>query len=302
MVSIAKRPGWIALVSVLVFNLLLLSLQTNQHGSTGFMRKWLLNIMVPAEKLVDGGVRAIWSVWDGYFALIGVHSENQSLQAENDQLRMQIQRQDEAIREAERLRSFLGLAGAGIGKTVAARVIGRDPTRSLQTVTIDRGQSDGVKANDSVITPDGVVGRVFSVATGSAVVQLITDAQSEIAAMFRESRVQALFKGTGGRDLELNYIDDDYGIEVGAEVITSGLDQIHPKGLPLATISIVGAKGEHFKMMSARPRVDLSRLEDVLVVIEPVQPVVEPPPGPSQPGPPTNPASPAVHSFRRNDG
>lgn len=264
------------------------------------MRKWLLDIMVPAEKLVDSGVRGIWSVWDGYFALVGVRGENKDLRAENDQLRMQIQRQDDAIREAERLRSFLGMAEAGIGKTVAARVIGRDPMRYMQTVTIDRGQSDGVKANDSVITPDGVVGRVLNVATRSAVVQLITDAQSEVAAMFRESRVQALFRGTGGRDLELNYIDDDYGIEVGAEVITSGLDQIHPKGLPLATISFVGEKKEHFKSMFARPRVDLSRLEDVLVVIEPARPKGDRPEIPNQPD--RNPASPAVHTSTRTDG
>jgi rod shape-determining protein MreC len=302
MVPIAKRPGWIALVSVLVFNLLLLSLQTNQHGGPGFMRKWLLDVLVPGEKLVDSGVRGIWGVWDGYLALIGVQGENEKLRAENDQMRMQIQQQDEAVREAARLRSFLGMAEAGIGKTVAARVIGRDPSpsRTLQTVTIDRGQSDGVKANDSVITPDGVVGRVLSVASGSAVVQLITDSQSEIAAMFRESRVQALFKGTGGRDLELNYVDDDYGIEVGAEVITSGFDQIHPRGLPLAIISSIGEKGEHFRAMSARPRVDFSRLEDVLVVIEPAVPVGEPPGGPSKPA--TNPASPAVHSSGRTDG
>ena len=300
MVSKAKRPGWIALVSVLVFNLLLLSLQTNQHGSPGFMRKWLLDILVPAEKMVDSGVRGIWGVWDGYFALVGVRGENEKLQAENNELHMQIQQQDEAIREAVRLRSLLGLADAGIGKTVAARVIGRDPSRSLQTVTIDRGQSDRVKVNDSVITPDGVVGRVLNVATGSAVVQLITDAQSEVAAMFRESRVQALFKGTGGRDLELNYIDDDYGVEVGTEVITSGLDRIHPKGLPVATISSIGEKGEHFRLMFARPRVDFSRLEDVLVVIEPARPAGEPPqiPNPRD----ATPGSPAVHSSRRNDG
>ena len=296
MVSKAKRPGWIALVSVLVFNLLLLSLQTNQHGSPGFMRKLLLDILVPGEKLVDSGVRGLWGIWDGYFALIGVQGENEKLRGENDQLRMQIQQQDEAVREAARLRTFLGIAEAGIGKTVAARVIGRDPSRFQQTITIDRGQSDGVKSNDSVITPDGVVGRVFSVASRSAVVQLITDAQSEIAAMFRESRVQALFKGTGGRELELNYIDDDYGIEVGAEVITSGFDQIHPRGLPLATISSIGEKGEHFRMMSARPRVDFSRLEDVLVVIEPATPVAEPSQSPSKPA--ATPASPAVHSSR----
>ena len=106
MVSIAKRPGWIALVSVLVFNLLLLSLQTNQHGSPGFMRKLLLDILVPGEKLVDSGVRGLWGIWDGYFALIGVQGENEKLRGQNDQLRMQIQQQDESVREAARLQSF----------------------------------------------------------------------------------------------------------------------------------------------------------------------------------------------------
>ena len=204
-------------------------------------------------------------MWDGYFALVGVRDENQKLKAKNKLLQMQIQQQDEAIREAVRLRSLLGITDAGIGKTVAARVIGRDPSRSLQTVTIDEGQSDGVKVNDSVITPDGVVGRVISGAKASAVVQLITDTQSEVAAMFRESRVQALFKGTGGRDLELDYIDDDYGIEVGHEVITSGLDQIHPEGITSCDYKSVGEQGEHFRLVFARPRVDFSRLEDVLV-------------------------------------
>lgn|SRR5688572_12595261 len=303
MVSASKRPGWIALGSVLVFNLLLLSLQTNQRGSPGFVREFLLDLLVPAEKVVEGGGQAVSGVWNGYFALVGVQEENQKLKADNEQLRMQIQQQDEALREAARLRAFLGVNESGIGKTVVARVIGRDPSRYLQTVTIDKGQSDGVRANHSVITPDGVVGRVLTAATSSAVVQLITDAQSEVAAMFRESRVHALFKGTGGRDLELDFIEDDDGIVVGAEVITSGLDQVHPKGLPLAVISSVGAMGEHFNPMTARPRVDLSRLEEVLVVIEEAQP--SPPSGqpPSiQQHPDGKAPAPSARNSRRTEG
>jgi rod shape-determining protein MreC len=272
MVSAAKRSGWIALGSILIFHLLLLSLQTNHRGSPGFMRQWLLDALVPTEKLVDRGVQGLWNVWQGYVALVGVQEENRALKAENDKLRMQVQQQDEAIREAERVRGFLNLSNPGIGKLVPARVIGRDPSRSLQTVTIDKGTSSGVKLNSSVITPTGVVGRVISVARASAVVQLITDAQSEVGAILRESRVQALFKGTGSRDLELDYIDDDGGIAVGDEVTTSGLDQIHPKGLPLAIISSVGPKGELFKAVLARPLADLARLEEVLVVTEPGEP------------------------------
>ena len=182
MVPVAKRPGWIVLVSVLIFHLLLISLQTNKHNNAGFMRVWLLDTLVPAEKLVDGAVQGVRGVWTGYFALVGIRQENTRLQAENDQLRMQIQNQDEALREAARLREFLSLKESKIGTMVAARVIGRDPGRSSQTLTIDKGQADGVKINASVIRPEGVVGRVIGVGRTSSIVQLITDPQSAVQA------------------------------------------------------------------------------------------------------------------------
>jgi len=268
MVSSANKPVLITLGSALVFHVLLLSLQSNHHPGPGFARIWLLDALVPLEKVVDRGVHGVWGVWDGYVGLINVRADNHRLQAENDTLRMELAKQQEAVREAERLRAFVSLAESGIGKTVVARVIGRDPTRSQQTVTIDKGQLQGVRENASVITPAGVVGRVISAGKFSAVVQLITDAQSAIASMVKESRVQAVFKGTGGHELELDYIDNDNDIADGNELVTSGLDQIHPKGLPVAIVTSVGPRRGLFKVVTARPKVDMGRLEEVLVVTE----------------------------------
>ena len=284
MVPVAKRPGWIVLVSVLIFHLLLISLQTNKRNNAGFMRVWLLDALVPAEKLVDGAVQGVRGIWSGYFALVGVRQENTRLQAENDQLRMQLQTQDEALREAARLREFLSLKESKIGTMVAARIIGRDPGRSSQTLTIDKGKSDGVKINASVIRPEGVVGRVIGVGRTSSIVQLITDPQSAVGALLQDSRIQAVFKGTGGRELEIDYIDDDGTIKVGDELVTSGLDQIHPKGLPLATVTSVDPRGELFKLVHARPKAEMSRLEEVLVLIEfAARPEVLTPPRPPVP-------------------
>lgn len=285
MVLPAKRPVWIALGSALVFHLLLLSLQANHRPGPGFLRLWLLDGLVPLERLVDYGVRGVRGVWDGYIALIRVRKDNERLLAENDRLKMQLRSNDEALREAERLRQLYGLSDTGIGKFIVARVIGRDPSLSLQTVTIDRGLASGVTLNASVITPDGVVGRVMSVGNLSAVVQLITDAQSETAAMLRETRVQAVFKGTGGRDLELDYIDNDSDIVEGNELITSGLDRIHPKGLPIAKVISVKPSPGLFKIVLARPTADMRRLEEVYILPEYSEPVPEQPPNPASPLP-----------------
>jgi len=62
------------------------------------------------------------------------------------------------------------------------------------------------------------------------------------------------------------------------------LDQIHPKGLPLATVTAVDPRGELYKIVRARPRVDMSRLEEVLVILEPAAPHEQPePPKPPVP-------------------
>jgi rod shape-determining protein MreC len=232
----------------------------------------LLDALVPAQKVVDSAVQSVRGVWTGYFALVGIREENARLHAEVDGLKMQIQSQQEVLREAARLRTSLDLAESGIGKMVAARVVGRDPGRSSQTLTIDKGKTSGVSLNASVIRPEGVVGRVISVGTTSSLVQLITDPQSAVAALLQESRIQAVFKGTGGRELELYYIDDDGSITIGDELLTSGLDQVHPKGLPLATVTAVEPRAELYKIVRARPRVDMSRLEEVLVLLEPATP------------------------------
>src|SRR5438093_1365403 len=154
----SKKPVWITLAAALLVHILLVSVQTNRRFNTRFVRVWLLDSVAPLEKLADLGFNGIGRIWRGYFALVGVHGENQKLRSENDALKIQLARQNEEVLEAARLRKLLDLQNAGLGKTVVARVIGRhpDPFQSHQTVTIDKGQVHGVQPDTSVMTPDGV--------------------------------------------------------------------------------------------------------------------------------------------------
>jgi rod shape-determining protein MreC len=186
---------------------------------------------------------------------------------------MKLDEQREDVLEAERLRKFLSLRDTVRGKTVVARVIGRDPAQGQQTVTIDKGQSHGVRRDAAVITPDGVVGRVISAGNFFSIVQLILDSQSGVGVLVRSTRRQAIVKGSGGSELELDYIDDDIDIKEGDELITSGTDRIYPKGLPVGTISSVGPRIGIFKTVRIRPMADFGRLEEVLCVIDPPESV-----------------------------
>jgi len=268
----SKKPVWIALAVALVIHTGLISLQGRRRIDTGFVRVWILDSLSPLEKLADRASYGTLHIWDRYIALIGTYDENQRLKHDNDELRMQIAQQRELVLEAQRIRSLAGLQESGLGTSVVARVIGHDPRRS-QTITIDKGTASGVRSDTSVITPTGIVGRVIHSGNFSSIVQLIVDSQSAVGVMLQSTRRQGIVKGTGGRDLDLDYIDDDNDLKEGDTFLTSGEDRIYPKGLPVGIILSVGPRRGLLKTVQIRPAADLGRLEEVLCITERAQPV-----------------------------
>ena len=266
-VAASKKPSWIALGIALVLQTGLISIQARRRIDTSFVRVWILDSLAPMEKLVDRSAYAVLYVWDRYIALIGTHDENERLKHQVGELQMQLQQNREDMREFQRLKSVLSLQTPDIGKTVVARVIGRDPARS-QTVTIDKGTAHGVKPDSAVITPAGVVGRVIHSSNFFSIVQLIVDSQSAVGVLVQSTRRQGIVRGTGGRDLDLDYIDDDNDLKEGDTFLSSGLDRIYPKGLPVGVIMSVGPRRGLLKTVQIRPSADLGRLEEVICIIE----------------------------------
>jgi|SRR5712671_4258611 len=264
----SKKPAWITLAVALVFHTLLLSVQSSKRADTSFLRGWLIDSIGTLEKVVDAPVEGIENVWKGYVGLVHVNRDNVKLQAENDQLRSELARRDEGALELTRLRQMMGMQAPEMGKTVAARIVGKSPSLTGQALTIDKGIRSGVQRDSTIVTRDGVVGRVISAGDYYSVVQLIIDSQSAVGFIVRSSRRLGILKGTGGNELELEYIDDDNDIKQGDEVITSGQDQIYPKGLTLGVVVFVGPKQGNFKVVRVRPSVNFGRLEEVLCMTE----------------------------------
>jgi rod shape-determining protein MreC len=263
----SKRPVLIVLTVALVIHAGLISFQSRRHIDASFVRAGILDSLAPFEKLVDRSFYGVRYVWDRYIALIGVHDDNQRLQRENDDLRMQLAQRQEEVLEAARVRILAGLQNTGIGKSVIARVIGRDPARS-QTVTIDKGSVHGLKVDSAVITADGVVGRVIHTSNFFSIVQLIVDWQSAVGVLVQTTRRQGIVKGTGAQDLDLEYIDDDNDLKEGDVFLTSGEDRIYPKGLPVGVITLIGPRKGLLKTVTVRPSADLGKLEEVLCITD----------------------------------
>jgi rod shape-determining protein MreC len=269
-VAASSKSTWIALAIAMAIQTGLISIQARRRINTGFVRVWILDTLAPMEKLVDRSTYAFRYVWDGYIGLIGVHNENQRLRHQVDELQMQLQKNHEDVLELQRLRALLSFPVSNLGKTIVARVIGRDPARN-QTVTIDKGAAHGVRPDAAVITPAGAVGRVIQTSNFFSIVQLIIDSQSAVGVLLESTRRQGVVRGTGGGDLDLDYIDDDNDLKQGDVFLTSGLDRIYPKGLPVGVITSIGPRRGLLKTVQIRPSADLGHLEEVICVIQQAQ-------------------------------
>ena len=150
---------------------------------------------------------------------------------------------------------------------VAAQVIGRDATNRYRAIILNKGESDGIKPDMGVVTPAGVVGRVVKTTGASSVVLLVTDPNNAIAGLIQRTRDEGIVEGTQQGLAQLKYIPLLSTLRDGDRVVTSGLVGDFPRGLVIGTITRIDKQeGALFQSAELMPEVDVSRVEEVLVI------------------------------------
>ena len=183
---------------------------------------------------------------------------------------------EEALLANERLRKLLQFREKLSTSMVAAEVIGQDPSSWFKSVTINKGERDGVRKGMAVISPEGVVGQILKAAPHYATVLLITDYNSAIDSIVQKTRARAIVEGKGENRCQLKYLLRTEEVKVGDVILTSGLGGNFPKGLLIGEIRKVEKKGHGiFQYAELVPSVDLTKLEEVLVITESSVPSAE---------------------------
>jgi rod shape-determining protein MreC len=239
----------------------------SENQSSRLIRVWAVTSVTPLEKgivrLQAGGDR----IWSNYLYLRGVRQENQALQQKIQQLQLEQVRLRQDAEQAQRLQALLGFKEQFIAKTMAAQVIGSSGSEQSRIVYLDKGSNQGIATDMAVISADGVVGKVIRVFSNSSQVLLINDQSSGVGAILEQSRLQGILKGKPSGDLVLDKIMSDEEVKPGEKVLTSGGDQIFPKGLPIGSVTRVSTGGQ-FLQVTLQPSASLNHLEEVLIITE----------------------------------
>ena len=268
MVGIPSRhKSLVLLTGVVVLQILLLAVQIRRDSQGRLIRVWTVGAVTPFERVGATGVGGIRGAWNHYFALQNTSRENESLRRENDTLKLQINQLQSKAAEADRLATLLNFHQSHQSiPMLGARVIGTSAGTASLTAYLDRGERDGIHRNMAVITPDGVVGKIIESYRDTSQVLLLTDKDSGVGAMLADSRIQSPVGGVGEPLLAMKYVANDDTVNLGDRVVTSGMDRIFPRDLPVGTVAQI-KPGNPFKQIRIQPAANLERLEEVIVLL-----------------------------------
>jgi rod shape-determining protein MreC len=215
----------------------------------------------------------------GWFAgLVHAKSENADLREKLDRMRAQVTQNFTAASENADLKRQLHYIHAPDFpqdfSPVTAEVIGRPPSEFDQQVTIAAGSGSGIRVDDAVVTADGLVGKVSTVAGHQAQVTLLTDQDLKVAALDLDAQAAGLVgHGEGPGTLTLDRVKKSAVVNQGDSIVTQGfkfqgLSSIYPAGIPIGYISGASlSEVDLYWQVQISPSVHFDSLRSVIVLV-----------------------------------
>lgn len=259
-----NRP-FLCLAILLVANLLLLSFQVqNERGKS--LASASLAIEAPVANMLNFLRSNATNFFRHYVYLADTEASNQSLRLENRRLLLEIKRLRSLTEAARRIKNFDRVASTGDFDVTTASVIQRGPPFWGSVMVVNAGLNQGVSENSAVIVPEGVVGRVQISGLWTSRVEPIISPQAAVGAVLSDSRNLGIIRGSLDGSLRLHYIPHSVEVAPGDTVLTSGMDGIYPKGLPVGRVVSVEQGNEIHQKIRVDPAVDFNRVEEALIL------------------------------------
>jgi rod shape-determining protein MreC len=264
------------LIAVLLAQALALAVQVRTPSNSArpdgrsvrLIRMWATSTVTPFERAVHAIGWGLHNGWSNYIDLRHVRRQNQDLQQQITRMRIEQAAISEDAIEGRRLQALLAFKQRYVATTIAAQVIGASGSDLSHVLTIDKGSSNGLRPDMAVITPDGIVGKLRNVFDTTSEVLEINDPTSGAGVILASTRIRAILSGTAAGRAQIGNLTADSRIKPGEQVVTSGGDQVYPRGLAVGTVESIAPDPDRqpYTDIVIKPAVDLNRVEEVLVI------------------------------------
>jgi rod shape-determining protein MreC len=273
--TVRRRRAVLALLVVL--SLILLTAYFGEASSGGLhsVQRGFLTVVSPIQNGANKALKPVRDLFGWFGDTLHAKGQRDELRKQVDKLRREVIADDSekhAYRELLAMYRLDNQLSVSDYHPVTATVVAKSPNVWYSTVTIDKGESSGVRVNDPVINSEGLVGKVAQAASDGAQVTLITDSSVGVSARIGSSNATGIVQPKVGdpNDLLLQYLPANTQANRGEYVVTSGTvsspdDSLYPPGIPIGQVTSINEESA-YRSVNVHPLANLHNLDVVQVL------------------------------------
>lgn len=274
-----KRRIVLGVLVVLSLILITVYFRESDGGVLHGMQSAGSTVLRPFEVGATRVARPFQDLYDYIRGLTRAKSDRDRLQTEVDRLRKRLVKYQFAAQQNKTLqRSLDYISGKSFPKDyrpVTAEIISKPPSAFDQQVIIAAGSANGIRDDDPVVSPDGLVGKITKVASHQAQVTLLTDEDTAVSAIDVDTKAEGMVRhGHGpGTTLFLDQVPKSDHVVLNNRIVTAGwhqgaLSSVYPKGIPIGIVTSANfLSNDLYANVQIAPYVDFASLESVTVLV-----------------------------------
>jgi rod shape-determining protein MreC len=260
------------LLLLTAFTLTALDYNTAKTGPLSALRNGIDTVFGPVQRAVGSAASSVGNALGGLPRLGSYQSDNKKLVEENERLKGQIASMAGLQCQIDQLNGLMGFIGYTGYHPIPAHVVALGPANGFEWIaTIDAGSKDGIKPAQTVVAYSGLLGRTLDVQAHSAKVLLIADPEFQVGGTIIGQSALGVAVGHGSRPMTYRLASTRSIVRKGDVLLTTGSDTYAP-GVPIGTVTSVTPDANAISRTAIiAPYVDVSALDLVAVINQPVR-------------------------------
>ena len=265
-VKIKKYKDVIVLFAVVAISVSLYILSISGFKFGGLFSNFINNSLYNIYKAADYPLNISQRLYRNYLNILSVKSDNKLLKARIKIIKYKLNKYRAYKIENEKLNALLFLKDTISKKSIPASVTLHGIEGWWDSLRINKGKKDGIKVGDGVISYSGVVGRVVYEGNNNAKVIPVTNPKCVFSVVDANTGTLGIAQGLGNGYLKMRFVFNSQKVDVGDEILTSGLGGIFTSGINVGKVFSVKRRGyKIFQRITIIPHKNLFNAKHVLV-------------------------------------